>query len=786
MKEQPNYPPSTGPVRFDDFGALREKDAAQRFYTSPAPPAYFAPPKVAITDPSVPVAHLQRSKAQTRTSPVPNFGVPSNQRFPPGGFSDEFSAPIGFDSIGEPPPSATLDSDKAPHEMLIRQRRAKQAEKTTEQYASFGVQPARIEPVEVSPVWPSAPEIPEETVQPLQPDMIAQIESIFKELQAAAAAAGTMATELGPSVQSGFGEPSTPFRPMQDDTANVIEPCESMLTDTILPSPAPIMVDDDPELRPSKADDATQMLPTPSFARQQRMAQPKHGATVIQHFLSSPASFARLVPHLDDLVMALDPCTRILYASPSCARFFADADLVKQNRGSLVNIRFAALVYPHDAPILEQTVREGFKDRKGYTVHVRVSTTAPVDIYPQPQPQQGTISPKQPSTRGRTTVPDPLPDHAAGRRELQLLELIGYPVLRDALPEPPPPGAPVPVPVYVLQIGRAYRTKGSMAADAVWASTLENLRLRRRLESVLASRGISAASHPLLREVVGFGPAVALPVAPSSSAAATTTSSSPASSFSNSAAPSPTPPAPPLALAGGALNSLVQLDGGCAPDAPVPRANTASPQTHISASPPPSARPTVKRTVSPDPDELAVRPHMLLASSPPQPVGSFGDLLASPLPPPPLTPLWRQQERPPQPQPPPQQRQWQGKNPATISVVTAASSIPALPPPPPSSPFPGPHYSPLGASSGAAQVLAARQIAIATLSSRNRHLVASGLARTPSSASSSSLSSTVVAAAGTAQPTAAAAGPTAVVAAAVASSPASTADASTERRLKKK
>jgi hypothetical protein len=57
--------------------------------------------------------------------------------------------------------------------------------------------------------------------------------------------------------------------------------------------------------------------------------------------------------------------------------------------------------------------------------------------------------------------------------QLQLLELVGRPVLDTISQEP----------AYILQIGRNYGTKGTLAVDTLWAERLENLRLVKQLES---------------------------------------------------------------------------------------------------------------------------------------------------------------------------------------------------------------------------------------------------------------------------------------------------------------
>ncbi|KAJ3129110.1 blue light receptor, partial [Irineochytrium annulatum] len=70
-----------------------------------------------------------------------------------------------------------------------------------------------------------------------------------------------------------------------------------------------------------------------------------------------------------------------------------------------------------------------------------------------------------------------------------VMEVRGHPVLDDDENEVR----------FLVQSGREYRSKATLAIDSILELRIENLRLRRRLEEGLVARGVDPSLHPLLR-----------------------------------------------------------------------------------------------------------------------------------------------------------------------------------------------------------------------------------------------------------------------------------------------
>jgi PAS domain-containing protein len=123
----------------------------------------------------------------------------------------------------------------------------------------------------------------------------------------------------------------------------------------------------------------------------------KYGANILSHFTANPEAFAKLIPNLDDLILALDRDTRILYASPpaAVAAFLgvqtpSHADIhapskrgrrakkVKPGRHEpiegegVVGKLLTDWLHVDDRGTLIKAVQKGFDEGRGYTIYVRV------------------------------------------------------------------------------------------------------------------------------------------------------------------------------------------------------------------------------------------------------------------------------------------------------------------------------------------------------------------------------------------------------------------------------
>ncbi|KAJ3414508.1 blue light receptor [Chytridiales sp. JEL 0842] len=230
--------------------------------------------------------------------------------------------------------------------------------------------------------------------------------------------------------------------------------------------------------------------------------KPKHGANILSQFTATPTSYSKLLSKLDDLLLALDRDTRILYASPPAAvsaflgvtipnpsdpgprkrgrkpkipkpdsqpHLFENTNNKNGNDeedpaggggGGVVGRLFTDWLHVQDRPTLLNAVQKGFDEGRGYTIYVRVLD------------------------RGRLLASkeeDEEEEEEGDAGGYFLLELIGRPVLDPSLGG----GGRV----FMLQIGRTYQTRGSMAADALWSTRVENLKLRGRLENQKGGSG---------------------------------------------------------------------------------------------------------------------------------------------------------------------------------------------------------------------------------------------------------------------------------------------------------
>jgi hypothetical protein len=138
----------------------------------------------------------------------------------------------------------------------------------------------------------------------------------------------------------------------------------------------------------------------------------QHGAAVLNHFTANPSSYVRLMPHFDDIFLALDYETKILYASPtSCpagatlfgatvvprddiASFSSSSTVFPNDQAGsarsaatntqitnykvitpsvdrIVGTKLTSWIHEEDVTTLLKAVEKGFKTGDGYTIYVR-------------------------------------------------------------------------------------------------------------------------------------------------------------------------------------------------------------------------------------------------------------------------------------------------------------------------------------------------------------------------------------------------------------------------------
>ncbi|KAJ3115247.1 blue light receptor [Phlyctochytrium bullatum] len=250
-------------------------------------------------------------------------------------------------------------------------------------------------------------------------------------------------------------------------------------------------------------------------AKQQQPAAPGGGIAVTNHYTTNPTSLSRLVPHLDDLLLALGKDTTILYASPSAVHFLGNPE-------DLVGKKLKDLIHPEDVTALISAIENGFKDGTGFTIYVRVKdppsihltggdggvegapnfTGSPPSFVTgqegSPRTEPGTISRRSSLSSaiglGAAGKVEPMDTGQGGKAwparggRGDILELLGRPVV----------DVNTGTVVYMLQVGRSYHTRGQASTDHSWSMRLENARLRALLEEELRSRGVDPKTHPLL------------------------------------------------------------------------------------------------------------------------------------------------------------------------------------------------------------------------------------------------------------------------------------------------
>lgn len=265
----------------------------------------------------------------------------------------------------------------------------------------------------------------------------------------------------------------------------------------------------------------------------------KYGASIIQHFVSNPSAYQRLLPHLDDWIVALDPSTKILYASPSSKN-------ILRTEKPLINELFTSFVHPEDVPHIQAAVKEGFATGKSYTIHARIPADSETDrplqllelkgrpVFYDPEHDAASAAAAAAAAAGATSIAATAAVAAAavaaaskesrgkksdssnssrssscgsengsnyggnsGHTGSTLHSDSEKSLTSTSMADPVRP-----VPIYILQIGRSCQSKASLAADAVWASQLENLRLRQKLEEELIRQGKDVKGHPLLKDVL--------------------------------------------------------------------------------------------------------------------------------------------------------------------------------------------------------------------------------------------------------------------------------------------
>ena len=265
----------------------------------------------------------------------------------------------------------------------------------------------------------------------------------------------------------------------------------------------------------------------------------KYGASIIQHFVSNPSAYHRLLPHLDDWIVALDPSTKILYASPSSKN-------ILRTEKPLINELFTSFVHPEDVPHIQAAVKEGFATGKSYTIHARIPADSETDrplqllelkgrpVFYDPEHDAASAAAAAAAAAGATSIAATAAvaaaavaaaskesrgkksDSSNSSRSSSCGSENGsnyggnsghtgstlYSDSEKSLTSTSMADPVRPVPIYILQIGRSCQSKASLAADAVWASQLENLRLRQKLEEELIRQGKDVKGHPLLKDVL--------------------------------------------------------------------------------------------------------------------------------------------------------------------------------------------------------------------------------------------------------------------------------------------
>ncbi|KAJ3203389.1 blue light receptor [Dinochytrium kinnereticum] len=171
----------------------------------------------------------------------------------------------------------------------------------------------------------------------------------------------------------------------------------------------------------------------------------RHVTSVITHFTATKDGYRRLVNELDDFLHVVSPQGSILYCSPSAKRHLGISaeDLEGQ--------QLADFIHPDDKQLLIGHINISVVDHAEYSAFCRFRRTS---------------------------------------GEYVLFEVRGkpFPSLRSEGEVR-----------FVVQAGREYRSKGSLSVDSILELRIENLRLRKRLEESLISRGADPKAHPLLR-----------------------------------------------------------------------------------------------------------------------------------------------------------------------------------------------------------------------------------------------------------------------------------------------
>ncbi|KAJ3011162.1 blue light receptor [Thoreauomyces humboldtii] len=175
----------------------------------------------------------------------------------------------------------------------------------------------------------------------------------------------------------------------------------------------------------------------------------RHVSSVITHFTGTDEGYQRLLDEIDDFLHVVSPTGSMVYCSPSVKRFldYTPADLAGHH--------VAEILHREDRQSLLRTLNRCITDKREYLIHLRY------------QRKVG---------------------------DFVLLEVKGKPLLDAVTGEV----------TSVVLTGREYRSKASMAIDSLLEYRIENIRLRRQLETELREKGIDAASHPLL--MIGGAP----------------------------------------------------------------------------------------------------------------------------------------------------------------------------------------------------------------------------------------------------------------------------------------
>ncbi|KAJ3101788.1 blue light receptor [Phlyctochytrium planicorne] len=429
--------------------------------------------------------------------------------------SPEFSSQMVY-----PPPHPGQDSEQNPLAPRMSQQQQQQQQQqqgdSANQTSAAAAEAAQIVTLEelAKKVQESAAEVMA-TVHALRRDRAARLTPGASGASDAGVSLASPVTgsfsDFGQGAGQGFSQTGsqTPQPPMFGNLRMISGDTGGLNMKVKSPSPAPQFQqfqEQPPPTPPPKSQQQPPLThPQPSTLTSQLQQQPqqhqRQGIAVTNHFTANPSAFSRLIPHLDDLLLALGKDTTILYASPSAIHFLGDP-------GELVGKQLKDLIHTDDANALETAVENGFKEGTGFTIYVRVKDP----------PEVSSLALKGDDAEGFGGLGSPVlndDEHrdsrigsrrssfsadvggvsGAGSEQHQkpsgrcdILELLGRPVV----------DVQTGMVVYMLEVGRSYQTKGNLSSDHAWSMRLENARLRSLLEEELRSRGVDPKSHPLL------------------------------------------------------------------------------------------------------------------------------------------------------------------------------------------------------------------------------------------------------------------------------------------------